>query len=309
MSCNFPIRKFNPPAPCGRCLGCRIDRSKQWQIRLTHELSLWQSAMFVTFTYTDKNCPPTLIKKHFQLMMKRFRKKIFPLRVSYYIVGEYGDTFGRPHGHAIIFGFDFREHEKLLKNGHLRPDTQFKNIWPFGLIHVGDVNKQSIGYCAKYVQKKLMGEENKAFYEAAGLEPEFSLVSKKPAIGFRYYKSLKSRGGVKHDLKFYFNGQKVHWPKYYKRKLAETAVKQPTMASGITRSTYQKQKAEWLVSKATRLDWKHKRNISIALAQDAVRNAIADGAMANNVSHANQQINVGKARELFLETKLKMKGA
>src|SRR4051812_44934530 len=62
--------------PCGQCIGCRLERSRQWAMRLVHEKKLHSHSSFITLTYDDKNLPlgGTLIKRDFQLFMKRLRK-------------------------------------------------------------------------------------------------------------------------------------------------------------------------------------------------------------------------------------------
>lgn len=39
--------------PCGRCIGCKLDRSKQWTMRLVHEAQLHERTAFITLTYDD----------------------------------------------------------------------------------------------------------------------------------------------------------------------------------------------------------------------------------------------------------------
>lgn len=43
--------------PCGNCIGCRLDYSKQWANRLMMELQYHDSAYFVTLTYDDDHIP------------------------------------------------------------------------------------------------------------------------------------------------------------------------------------------------------------------------------------------------------------
>ena len=67
---------------CGQCLGCRLDRSRMWAMRIVHESSLHElngGNCFVTLTYDDENVPDdwSLDKSHFQLFMKRLRKWVF----------------------------------------------------------------------------------------------------------------------------------------------------------------------------------------------------------------------------------------
>jgi len=39
--------------PCGQCIGCRLERSRQWAIRCVHEASLWEKNSFITLTVYD----------------------------------------------------------------------------------------------------------------------------------------------------------------------------------------------------------------------------------------------------------------
>jgi len=95
--------------PCGRCIGCRLERSRQWAVRMMHEASLHQDNCFITLTYDNEHLPKnaSLVKRDFQLFMKRLRKAYPAVRIRFFHCGEYGEQYGRPHYHAILFGFDF----------------------------------------------------------------------------------------------------------------------------------------------------------------------------------------------------------
>jgi len=43
--------------PCGRCVGCRLERSRQWAMRCMHEASLHEENIFITLTYNPENLP------------------------------------------------------------------------------------------------------------------------------------------------------------------------------------------------------------------------------------------------------------
>ena len=117
---------------CGQCVGCRLERSRQWAVRCMHEASLYKNNCFLTLTYSDEYLPDdySLHYEDFQKFMKRLRKRFkglepaayaestdkmkrlrkrlkFPIR--FYMAGEYGEQFGRPHFHACIFNFDFSD--------------------------------------------------------------------------------------------------------------------------------------------------------------------------------------------------------
>ena len=63
--------------PCGQCVGCRLERSRQWAVRCMHEAQMHKSNCFITLTYNNMNCPQdySLNYDDFQLFMKRLRSK------------------------------------------------------------------------------------------------------------------------------------------------------------------------------------------------------------------------------------------
>ena len=90
--------------PCGKCSGCRLQRSREWANRCMLELEYHKSSYFVTLTYDDAHVPihyysdpetgealpsMSLVKRDFQLFMKRLRKK-FGEGIRFFASGEYG---------------------------------------------------------------------------------------------------------------------------------------------------------------------------------------------------------------------------
>jgi len=113
--------------PCGKCIGCRLERSRQWAIRCVHEASLYDKNIFITLTYADEYLDKgkSLVKKDFVNFMKYLRRD-YGEGIRFFHCGEYGvvchycgkhrtacdcgnytDSLGRPHHHAIIFNHDF----------------------------------------------------------------------------------------------------------------------------------------------------------------------------------------------------------
>ena len=45
------------PIPCGQCIGCRIDYSKQWATRCMLESQYHDENYFLTLTYDELNVP------------------------------------------------------------------------------------------------------------------------------------------------------------------------------------------------------------------------------------------------------------
>lgn len=52
--------------PCGQCIGCRLDRSRDWAIRCVCEADMYRKNCFVTLTYDEEHCDVSLHKAHLQ---------------------------------------------------------------------------------------------------------------------------------------------------------------------------------------------------------------------------------------------------
>ena len=49
----FPFAKgFN--LPCGQCVGCRLEYSRQWAVRLVHENQMHEKSCFITLTFNQE---------------------------------------------------------------------------------------------------------------------------------------------------------------------------------------------------------------------------------------------------------------
>lgn len=172
--------------PCGHCIGCRLDRSREWAMRCVHEASLYDNNCFITLTYDDEHLPEdrSLHKRDFQLFMKRLRKRFPDERIRYYHCGEYGSKNLRPHYHSLLFNFDFpdkRIWSQRLGNTLWR-SMILEDLWPCGFSTIGEVSFESAAYVARYIMKKQLGPEAEAFYK--GRQPEYTTMSRKPGIGF-----------------------------------------------------------------------------------------------------------------------------
>lgn len=171
--------------PCGRCIGCRLERSRQWAVRCVSEARMHgDNNMFITLTYSDENLPPngSLFPRDLALFWKRLRKK-YGAGIKYFACGEYGDQTERPHYHACIFGFKFPDLEVKVINDNGYPvsvihSESLEDLWGLGHTSVGDVSFESAAYVARYCLKKILGDPQKARDHYKGREPEFMRCSK-----------------------------------------------------------------------------------------------------------------------------------
>lgn len=218
--------------PCGQCIECRFKRSRDWAIRCMHEASLHSDNAFITLTYASEHLPEneSLCYDHFQRFMKRLRKRV-RLPVRFYMCGEYGENFGRPHYHACIFGYGFPDRKPLMrtKSGDTLFTSELLNqLWPYGISSIGDVNFQSAAYVARYIMKKITGDAAFAHYNKVDEDgvvtsrvPEFTRMSLKPGIGAGWFDKYHS-DVFPHDHVI-VKGKQVSVPRYYTDKVAKAS--------------------------------------------------------------------------------------
>lgn len=211
---------------CGQCVGCRLERSRQWAVRCMHEASLHSSNWFLTLTYRD--APKYGLRyRDFQLFMRRLRRRRSDVR--FYMCGEYGSLTGRAHFHAALFNVDFPDRRYWRKapcGEDCFRSAELERIWPQGHSELGSLTFESASYIARYIVGKRTGEED-CYYDVLDPDtgevwrrtPEFNRMSLNPAIGrdwLRLYWSDVRSGRV------VVNGHEATVPKYYRRYLSKT---------------------------------------------------------------------------------------
>lgn len=201
--------------PCGQCVGCRLERARQWAVRCLHEASCHSQSTFVTLTYSQACRPPggSLVYRDFQLFLKRLRKE---QRCRFYMCGEYGPQLMRPHYHACLFGVHFDDRVFLATTGTgcaLFRSPTLERLWPHGFSSLGEVNFETAGYCARYCVEKITGDRAPGHY--GQLVPEFNHMSLKPAIGEPWLRRFAS-DVYPHDY-LVVNGRKCRPTRYYDR--------------------------------------------------------------------------------------------
>lgn len=203
--------------PCGKCVACRIQKRKEWSMRLKHELNYFDDAAFITLTYSDNNLPEydSLEKEELKRFFKRLRRKLDlqNRKIKYFACGEYGELTERPHYHMIIFGLSLKpEDKKLVMDSWSYCDWDQPTIRKksFGL-----VEDQSIDYVSGYINKKLSGDMAEEYYIQRNREPVFKLSSN--GLGERY--CLDNSEDITEKQTIYLKGKEHALPRYYVKKL------------------------------------------------------------------------------------------
>jgi len=207
------------PFPCGKCPACVRRRVSGWAFRLNKQSEQSNSAHFVTLTYNDehikktKNGFETLVKKDVQDFFKRLRK-LTKQKISYYAVGEYGDTGERPHYHIILFNAN----PKIVENAWKLNDITLGNV------HFGDVGDASVGYTLKYISK----DKKIPQFNGDDRQKEFALMSKGLGAGYLTENMIKwhTKGNIENKVYLPLkDGKKAAMPRYYKDKLYDKGQK------------------------------------------------------------------------------------
>lgn len=197
----------------------------------------------LTLTYSDDCLPANrwLVHRHFQLFAKRLRDarlrgalrknpglhlKDAPVQ-RYFMAGEYGEENGRPHYHAVMFGWsplDSRFLKLSPAGSKLYTSEECDRLWKLGHCYVSEANHSYAAYIARYLLdvdkeapnglRQITDVDTGELYVRPN---EYARMSNRPGIGFswfqRYFSDVFPRDYVVWD------GVKRPVPRYYKRLL------------------------------------------------------------------------------------------
>lgn len=227
--------------PCGKCIDCRLQYSRQWADRCVYESYYYpkEKCYFITLTYDNENIvdinsdvfPGTLVKEHLQKFFKRLRRdidyheEIIDKKLRYFACGEYGSNTFRPHYHVLLYGINLFSLAFVpwipSKSGKNQwRSTYLENIWKKGYVTFSEFSWDTAAYVARYTLKKARGYKREA-YEKVGLLPEFVVMSRRPGIGRDYYQDFKDEF-YQFDqiiIKSPDGGRKAKPPKYFDQLL------------------------------------------------------------------------------------------
>lgn len=215
--------------PCGNCLACKYDYSKQWSLRNLKELEHSRSGYFITLTYSDsfltfseKHNIATLVPFELSDFIKKYRtfqkSKYNNDNIRFFACGEYGDHTFRPHYHVLLYNAVIPDLE-FFTSSHGNSyylSREMQRIWKHGNIIIGDITVESASYVAGYCTKKVEGYDSK-LYQELDVQPEFLRMSRRPGIGYLDNDTVLSL--YEHDEIFGKNGVRMKPPRYYDKIL------------------------------------------------------------------------------------------
>lgn len=231
---------------CGQCIGCKLEYSRQWAVRIMHEARMHDWSSFITLTFAGELsiAQRSLRYEDYQEFQNRLRawerrrsrrEKRERLKLPYFVAGEYGDDNQRPHFHSVVFGLRFPDMVHLRKSPSgesLYRSETLERLWPHGYSSIGSVTFESAAYVARYTVKKISGvryvtgwhpytRADQDTGEIFEVEPEFAHMSLKPGIGAtwldRYWADVYPEGKV------VSRGRLANAPTYYNERRRKVA--------------------------------------------------------------------------------------
>jgi len=190
--------------PCGRCAPCRVNRAEDWKNRMVWESDNYENTSFLTLTYEDNFLPldRSVDKRELQLFFKRLRKDLDGRKIKYFSCGEYGEDFGRPHYHAVVFGL------------HCINDSEsVRQCWGKGNVSLSIFKPERARYVAGYLLKEVDSR-----IDLTGCTKPFALMSKKLGKSFAISNAERI---LNSDKPLTVNGKPVAVPRYF-RKILDT---------------------------------------------------------------------------------------
>lgn len=213
----FNFRRANPgtmypvdyvvDVPCGRCLGCRKDRSKMWRVRLLHEhmFGNHQNCICLTLTINQENyakfSDAQAIKRCIRAFLDRLRYyttgRKLPKR---FFVSELGEDRDRLHFHGFMWDVDIPYHE-------------IRKCWKYGFIWIDPLKSvRQLSYATKYITKPSFNQHKPLIFVSPGLGKNYL----DRADWMEWHRSDPDVG-LRPIVKF--NSFIYRLPDYYKRKM------------------------------------------------------------------------------------------
>lgn len=214
------------PIGCQKCIECRKQKAREWQVRLTEEVKENKNGVFITLTFSDKaiaeiankikglsgyeldNEIATYAVRHF---LENWRKK-YKKSLRHWFVTELGHNGTKNiHLHGIVFP---ENQEQIL---------ELKKKWLYGFIWLGNtdsagrikniVNQKTVNYIVKYVSKQDFEntEYKSKILTSAGIGRNYTNT---PHAGLNKFNEEKTRNYYITD-----SGHIQNLPIYYKNKI------------------------------------------------------------------------------------------
>lgn len=206
------------PIGCGKCIECKKQKAREWQIRLTEDVKYNQNGVFVTLTFSNEEM--IRIDKEIDNKIQGYARDnaIAKLAVKWWRE-RWRKRTGKSPRHWLITELGHKGTERIHLHGIVWTDEReyIKKHWDFGFVWIQKKNKNVGGaitnYITKYITKTdLKHKEYKAvILTSSGIGKDFV---KNDKVGYYKYR------GKETNEQYLTSGLiKVGMPIYYRNKL------------------------------------------------------------------------------------------
>nr|WAE43702.1 MAG: replication initiator protein [Microviridae sp.] len=230
------------PVGCGKCMECRKQKSRQWQIRLQEEIRTNKIGKFITMTFSEDALIDLELEIH-KIQKKQTRKlsvktskKIKIIKLSGYeldneiaiiatrrYLERWRKKFGTSQKHWLCTELGQQSTERIHIHGIIWTNETLKTvreIWQYGTVNRLDkdwsnnyVTERTVNYIVKYINKTDI------------IHKEYTpIILTSPAIGKEYInrdssKKNKYKGTETKETYTTRDGIKLPLPIYYRNKI------------------------------------------------------------------------------------------
>ena len=201
------------PVGCGKCIECKKQKSRNWQVRLQEDIRVNKNAKFVTYTFSEHELQKldNEIKK---LSGYARDNEICRLAVRRY-TERWRKKYGKTLRHWLVTELGHANTERVHMHGIVWTDKvkDIGDIWKYGKIWIGDyVRAKTINYIVKYVNK--VDQQHKTYnskiFTSQGIGKEY--VNRRDSQRNKYKKektieTYKTREGVELALPVYYRNK------------------------------------------------------------------------------------------------------
>lgn len=207
------VRVLYVPVGCGKCMECKKQKARNWQVRLQEDIRVNKNALFVTYTFSEQELQKIdneikgimgydrdneIVRIAIRRYTERWRKK-YKKTLRHWLVTELGSkNTERVHIHGIVWT---KEKEDV------------KEIWRYGQVWIGEyVSAKTINYIVKYVNKvdKMHKEYNSKIFTSKGIGKEYMNRKDSERNGYKEEKTKETyttREGIELALPTYYRNK------------------------------------------------------------------------------------------------------
>ena len=201
------------PVGCGKCIECKKQKARNWQVRLQEDIRVNKNAKFVTYTFSEHELQK-LDNEIKGLSGYARDNEICRLAVRRY-TERWRKKYGKTLRHWLVTELGHANTERVHMHGIVWTDKvkDIGDIWKYGKIWIGDyVSAKTINYIVKYVNK--VDQQHKTYnskiFTSQGIGKEY--VNRKDSKRNKYKKektieTYKTREGVELALPVYYRNK------------------------------------------------------------------------------------------------------